>query len=428
VICNLYLMAMVVAKLNNMALSVVSLVSLAMQASAVTRGCSSDLDCSLNGACVQGTCICDAAWGGESCGQLQLLPADLTEGYDHLTRTFDNNSVASWGATQVVGDDGLYHTYVGELTGHCGIEGYETNEQIVHATSQSREGPWQRQGPVMGPVAVCPHATRSHDGLWLIFHTGCGNYSDPRDHHIPRKDCSNGTTPPSNRLRGEWGCGVASDFASVFYGPTPEGPWQQHRIDVPKVTINGVSWPNYTGNPSPLILANGTTLLMFRNYIRNETECLRIGGKLSTGSYPGCTLIGVARAPHWRGPYEVVPGPIIPTQQEDPNIYKTSRGFHAVFHGMDPWPSKTAVGRHAYSLDGLTWFGGTEDAFSDTVQLRKGEIQLRRRERPEMVLDDFGNPTALISAVQTPADWVAGDQTFTLIQRVRTALPSTIVV
>jgi hypothetical protein len=65
--------------------------------------------------------------------------------------------------------------------GHCGINGYETNEQIVHATSRSVLGPWKRHGPVQpfGSSAICPHALRAPDGKWLIFHTGCGNHSDP---------------------------------------------------------------------------------------------------------------------------------------------------------------------------------------------------------------------------------------------------------
>lgn len=386
--------------------------------------CKNDLDCSLNGACVNGACLCDPAWAGERCTELQLLPADLHEGYNRLAPSHGCGSVSSWGASQLHGEDGVYHTFVEEITGGCGIDAYESNEQIIHATSPTPEGPWQRQGPILGPVAVCPHAVRSPEGLWLVFHTGCGNATDPRDPHKPRMDCSNGTTPElarRSRARGESGCSIASDFASIFYSESPWGPWQQHMISVPQVTVNGITWPGYTGNPSPLILPNGTSILLFRNYIGENDKCIRAGGRPSKGSYPGCTLIGLARAPHWRGPYEVVPGPIVPTQQEDPHIYRTPRGFHAIFHGMDPWPSSTAVGRHAFSTDGVHWFGGDVNAFNTTVELKDGKVEVSRRERPEMVLDAAGNPVALISAVGTPADWGAGDQTFTLIQRVRTS-------
>ena len=110
-------------------------------------GCTSELDCSLNGGCQQGTCHCDSGWIGARCERLQLLPARLDEGYNHLAHT---QSVSSWGATQGAfdEDDGLYHTFVGELANGCGIDSYETNELIVHATSKSQRGPWRRVGPV----------------------------------------------------------------------------------------------------------------------------------------------------------------------------------------------------------------------------------------------------------------------------------------
>ena len=40
-------------------------------------------------------------------------------------------------STQQQGDDGIYHTYVGVMRRGCGINGFETNEEIVHATSAS---------------------------------------------------------------------------------------------------------------------------------------------------------------------------------------------------------------------------------------------------------------------------------------------------
>ena len=132
--------------------------------------CTNDLGCSLNGACVSGRCHCDSGWVGESCELLDLLPADLTHGYNHLNG--DNGSTSSWGATQLRDpDSGVYHTYVGEIKGSCGINGFETNEQIVHAVSRSPVGPWKRQGPLapFGASAVCPHggASRRRSGVWL---------------------------------------------------------------------------------------------------------------------------------------------------------------------------------------------------------------------------------------------------------------------
>ena len=99
------------------------------------------------------------------------------------------------------------------------------------------------------------------------------------------------------------------------------------------------------------MLHNGTTLLLFRTYYQNASMCKQLGmvvrSKAEGNGYPGCTVIGLARAPHWGANYELIGGPIVPYQQEDPYIYRTKRGFHAVFHGMDPWPS-SHTGRHAF--------------------------------------------------------------------------------
>lgn len=36
--------------------------------------CTTDLNCSLNGLCTSGFCVCDKPWGGPGCGVLQYKP------------------------------------------------------------------------------------------------------------------------------------------------------------------------------------------------------------------------------------------------------------------------------------------------------------------------------------------------------------------
>ena len=76
----------------------------------------------------------------------------------------------------------------------------------------------------------------------------------------------------------------------------------------------------------------------------NITECERLGAVVRNSScvgtagcpngYPGCTVIALAVADAWDGEYTIIGGPQGPFQQEDPHVYKTKRGFHAVYHGM----------------------------------------------------------------------------------------------
>ena len=89
----------------------------------------------------------------------------------------------------------------------------------------------------------------------------------------------------------------------------------------------------------------------------------------------------------------------------------------------DPWPTSIHTGRHAFSEDGITWWGGDVDAFNNSVDLVDGgHLQLQRRERPELLHDpETGHPFALISGVSP--GWQK-DQCFTLIQPVETARES----
>ena len=159
-----------------------------------------------------------------------------------------------------------------------------------------------------GSSAVCPHAARAPDGKWLIFHTGCGNHSDPNSEgygtnkSLPITNCVNGSTPgepqygpppDSQQQQGQAQqgqeqpvatCGVASDITSVFVSDSPFGPWTQQRLKTKSAhakMINGVAWPGCVshldpqlcsvpdflgGNPTPLILGNRSAVVLFRTY------------------------------------------------------------------------------------------------------------------------------------------------------------------
>jgi hypothetical protein len=109
---------------------------------------------------------------------------------------------------------------------------------------------------------------------------------------------------------------------------------------------------------------------------------------------------------------------------EDPYLYRTPDGFfHAVFHGMNPFPSTLAVGRHAFSLDGLTWQYSMVDAWSTTVKYTDGTtVKYDRRERPELMVGADGWPAHLVTGVVDSTGGGGGfrDRSFTLVQPVAT--------
>ena len=124
-----------------------------------------------------------------------------------------------------------------------------------------------------------------------------------------------------------------------------------------------------------------------------------------SAGYPGCTVVGLARADHWSGPYSIVGGPAIPFQMEDFYLYKTARGFHALFHGMDPWPGDITGGRHAYSEDGITWFEALpflvfstppppgESTSPDAFQVRGRGRRVQRHRAGGRWADDRADPS-----------------------------------
>jgi hypothetical protein len=140
--------------------------------------------------------------------------------------------------------------------------------------------------------------------------------------------------------------------------------------------------------------------------------------------YPGYTQIGIAVAPHWSGPYTVRDKPIFANMNEDPYIYRDTRGgFHAVFHGMDLWPGTGEnVGRHAFSADGLSWIYSRANAWSTTIGYTSGKsIEYSRRERPEMIFDKAGNIVALATGVvDVSVQQGQYDRSFTVVQPVAT--------
>lgn len=152
----------------------------AAQDVACPAGCSSDLDCSLNGACdaSRGVCACDAAWSGPCCSSLNLLPATVAaSGYRQPnTSTWGGNIIASAGA---------FHMLIAEMApadnvtgaGSCGLTTWGTNSQITHVTAASMLGPYARQEVAVPPWSHNPIIRAQPDGTLVLYHIGSGTGS-----------------------------------------------------------------------------------------------------------------------------------------------------------------------------------------------------------------------------------------------------------
>jgi hypothetical protein len=141
------------------------------------------------------------------------------------------------------------------------------------------------------------------------------------------------------------------------------------------------------------------------------------------------SMIGVASAPSWKGPYRLaspyggaISAPDYPYEEnEDPFVYKNRHGWHALFHA-NTWgdshgkvfPVPEHAGRHAFSLDGQNWTYSPAPPYTGTIPFGNGTTtKLARMERPWLVFKDDGSmtPEHLFTGVQTyPWD----DYTWTL--------------
>ena len=369
--------------------------------------CSSDAECSLNGACVGGKCECVSFWGGPDCGTVQFGRASAALG----GALVDPRNTSRWCAGAVHDNaTSTWHLYSALMAEHCGLNAWQRNSVITHATSRAPTGPFVEDAtPVMGWFAHNPKPILAPDGTWLIFHIGCGGSTS-----TPTQ-CSNGTTPrppatapaPAPAPSSTASCDGYS--TNVLYASSPDGPWlNASTVFVPTHPNASYPFPMSADNPSPLFLADGSLLVMFRSY---------------NGKGPFRSAIGMARAPHWRGPYTIDPAPLFPEAMEDPYLWwqPETRSYHALFHTMG---GCSGVGCHAFSADARSWRVGATPAFDFDVEFDDGRtVTMKRRERPQLVFDPAtGRPTHLISAVQPPqADGGQDDHTFSIAVPLRVA-------
>jgi len=168
-------------------------------------------------------------------------------------------------------------------------------------------------------------------------------------------------------------------------------PWKQ--IEITGSGLDGT-------NPSAYVFDNGTALLAYRY---NDAD--------------GNERIGLARATHWSGTYSIVHQPLFSESwavDEDPYIWRDTRGnFHMLTHHFHP-----QGGFHAFSRDGLDWtYGGL--AYNVTVEWDDGtKMDMKRRERPELVFDSKGVPLLLFNGVEPNPTLL--DFSFGMVQPIKT--------
>lgn len=384
-------------------------------------GCAGAGDCAYNGACVGGACVCAAAWRGDACEELAVTPADPARGFDSphdAGAAAARGGVSSWGGSVLKGDDGLYHMWSSEFVEQCGIQFWNINSRVVHATSRDPEGPYRFADVAFDPWAHEPNVVRAPTGEYVMYMT----YRHPVGR--PIFNCTDTPYPPPNPPLPPPGQCRPAPFplprhTYMSWAPKPDGPWS---APVEVLHANTSVWENCTilidTNMAPVIRKDGSLVGVWR-------RC----DNLASGPCRDkcCTFPHLVTAKDWRDPAAyVAAGPLFDNLQpfgaEDPFVWEAGGVIHALMHDEQGPTRSTARGRHAFSDDGgATWRYAATDAYGGDVATRGGgTLRLQRRERPHLLLGADGSPTHLTNGVvEVGAD--PPDRSYTLVQPLATA-------
>eukprot|EP00039_Didymoeca_costata_P010375 m.139653 g.139653 ORF g.139653 m.139653 type:complete len:515 (+) comp14804_c2_seq1:145-1689(+) len=399
--------------------------------------CTNDLDCNYCGTCKDGKCVCDPGFTGEQCEVLNLgnplpcgkgglcLKGQEVESNSGATPT---SFFASWGGAVVKGDDNKWHMYASSfqynasLMGNNGSAGWITNSDVLHAVSSTPEGPYVASDIALGPrgriyrqpnctlkpgvpgivcdviqaddfwdsaTAHTPAAQRGPNGEYLIWYMGTSMARNSTN-KVPCLDNSN---PPKPTIHA--GSPVCKQRIGLAVSMKPEGPWMRYDSQGKHGVLDNSTFilgpgpvgdfdSAFANNPTPLVLANGSVILVYKG---REAQC------------PGCGEMrtGVALANGWNETYHKLEGITpMPVQGncEDAAIYRAPSGvYRVVFHCGCSY-------QIAWSLDGLHYNVTTaQQPWCDVTYSDGTNETLKRRERPQWVLGEDGHPTHLMTGV-----------------------------
>ncbi len=296
---------------------------------------------------------------------------------------------------------GMWHMFASEITAHCGISAWTFNSRIVHATSPTLQGRFQRDSEFSGvfshePTAVRDPTTRE----WAVFFTS----AIPSGRAVC--NCSDGSSTQACRDLPKYG---KQGPTFVTWASSPAGPW------APPLELLSEGAREADTNLAPYIFPNGSLLGIWRTH---------------PGVAPG-SIPHLVKADDWKNAssYTWDNSPMLPLQLpedvglEDPHLYRDSKGnFHALFHAFSLNSSVSGdFGGHAFSVDGLTWtWSGL--CFDNNVTYQDGTgVAYLSRQRPHFVFQDgSAAPVGLTNGVVYKDASTAGDDAcFTLFQPVR---------
>lgn len=304
----------------------------------------------------------------------RLMPAPLNGGF-----RLDGYWV--WCGSVIKGDEGKYHMFASRWPNSTPFSPYWlTNSEIVHAVSNTPEGPFE-----LSDVALPPRGAEFWDGqmthnpairkfgdTYLLYYTGT-TYKGERP---------SATNPvgETDALKLEAHQGERIGLAT---SKSPYGPWK--RLDKPILDVVPNSWEQYlVSNAAPLILKDGRVMLYYKG-----VEKLRVNAiGLAMADCPTCEYKRISNQPLNMG-----------IGAEDPFIWQENGKFKALMldHERRYSPDKEIF--YAVSDDGLRWrVPKNSIAVSRKVLWVGGAMKkMNSTERPHVLIEN-GRPTHVFFA------------------------------
>lgn len=320
----------------------------------------------------------------------KLLPAPVGAG-------FEMEDYWIWGSSVIKGNDGKYHMFADRWEKAIGFQGWVSNSQVVHAVSDTPEGPYQ-----FSDVALPARGAAFFDGLVthnprVIYFKGkyyLYYFGTTYDFPVPTA----GTVWQDDWFERAW----MNKRIGVAWSDSLYGPW--HRSDKPVIEPRPGKWDaTITTNPSPVVNPiTGKILLMYKSSPVNSAPPL---------------LLGVAEADDPLGEYRrLSDDPIFrfdtadnkDNDVEDPFVWHNGKYYELIMKDrFGHICGEDGGGIHATSENGIDWkLSDPVKAYSRKVKWTDGrEVLQANFERPFLLFEN-GKPTHLFAATGIgPSPW-----------------------
>lgn len=344
---------------------------------------------------------------------VELKHQSKNELFHHLgqaprTPAFESEGYWVWGSSVVKGEDGKYHMFVSRFPKSLPFHpGWMIASEIVHATSDTPEGPYKFSDIALpargaqywdGRSTHNPRILKYKNKYYLIYMGSTHPFANPTYEQLT--------------LDSPW-CtiGRSNKRIGLAVADSPYGPWK--RFDEPILKTKPNTFYSFlVSNPSPIIQEDGSVMMIFkgRTYIGDN--------KFSD------MALGMAYAPSIEGPYKVLNDdqPIFQVngqgEAEDPFLWKDNKGYHAIFKDhVSKFTGEQGGGVMAHSKDGIRWTVDKDPkAYSRTVEWEDGKVEMQGQlERPFLLFENGKATYAFFATMNGPGGFENATKSWNMV-------------